>query len=413
MISHGHPIAPTPSAILAQYVADADVYPPHLFATVRSASAGFVIGNVVAVLAAITFCRFPIAERLFRGVNITFSAIDAAVDPATLYAVSYKRQGVTMVTALDRSQRVLESRRKFHPPFALDESLCLYSPQDNVEALEHPRVRDGFDFIEGRYRPDLPDSRRTVLLMLPCAKTKPYVLSLEHMCIDAALRQAGFAPVGRSNLASELEKAVPPEFPCDVIVLGPLRNSDGLVIHRAVISEPLAFVPYEHMLTYEDKGSPACAYDDPGVFENRGNAVSPWRADFSGEAVGKRRWRWGVRQRAAYVAMYNAMAKRLAAVLTKLAPLYDERIAWVAPGLTHRSFALAKEERRAHRVPTSNAVGDARLKLTGANDLLALEDRVRVSADGCSMRRCAGAARRAARPRRLARRRRRDAACLA
>lgn len=51
-----------------------------------------------------------------------------------------------MVTTEDRAQRLRESMAKIRPPFALDLSLCLYSPQENVEALEHPRVRDWFDF---------------------------------------------------------------------------------------------------------------------------------------------------------------------------------------------------------------------------------------------------------------------------
>ena len=50
-------------------------------------------------------------------------------------------------------------------------------------------------------------------------------------------------------------------------------------IASALISEPLALVPYEHIANYEGRPSPACAYDDPGLFENRGNAVSPWRSD--------------------------------------------------------------------------------------------------------------------------------------
>jgi len=53
---------------------------------------------------------------------------------------------LSMVTTEDRAQRLRESMAKIRPPFALDLSLCLYSPQENVEALEHPRVRDWFDF---------------------------------------------------------------------------------------------------------------------------------------------------------------------------------------------------------------------------------------------------------------------------
>ena len=47
-----------------------------------------------------------------------------------------------MVTVANRAQRVVESAQKIESPFALDETLCLYSPQDNVDALDHPRIAD-------------------------------------------------------------------------------------------------------------------------------------------------------------------------------------------------------------------------------------------------------------------------------
>jgi len=293
-----------------------------------------------------------------------------------------------MVNVLDRTQRVLESRQKIHPLFKLDESLCLYSPQDNIDSLEHPRVRDWFGFIGGRYRPDLPEGRRHLLLMLPCTKTKPYPLSLEHLRINTALFQAGFAPVKNSNVPRELSAAVPPEFSSDVLNLAPLRDSRGTVVHRAVISEPLAFVPYEHVLEFEGKESPAIAYDDPGLFENRGNAVSPWRKDFSGVAVSKTRWHWGDEERRAYVAMHNAMSEKLVEVIIRLAGFYDARIAWVAPGLTHRSFVVSADERSANKVPVTRLVGGERLKLIGANDHVPAELRI-----GClpTLEQCANA----------------------
>ena len=47
-----------------------------------------------------------------------------------------------MVAVTDRALRIRESREKICSPFELDETLCLYSPQDNVDALAHPRVVD-------------------------------------------------------------------------------------------------------------------------------------------------------------------------------------------------------------------------------------------------------------------------------
>lgn len=69
----------TPGAILAQYWTDADLYAAHLLATIRSASIGFLIGNLVAIAAAILFCRLPVLENLFRGVNIALFAMPAIV----------------------------------------------------------------------------------------------------------------------------------------------------------------------------------------------------------------------------------------------------------------------------------------------------------------------------------------------
>ena len=72
-------ILSTPSAILVQFWHDADLYRLHVEATVRSASIGFVCGNAAAILAALIFCRFPLLESLFRGVNIALFAIPPIV----------------------------------------------------------------------------------------------------------------------------------------------------------------------------------------------------------------------------------------------------------------------------------------------------------------------------------------------
>ena len=63
-----------------------------------------------------------------------------------------------MVTVEDRSRRVLESKLKIESPFELDETLCLYSPQDNVDALTHPRIAEWLDYIQNDYEPELPEA---------------------------------------------------------------------------------------------------------------------------------------------------------------------------------------------------------------------------------------------------------------
>ena len=73
-------------------------------------------------------------------------------------------------------------------------------------------------------------------------------------------------------------------FRPDVLSIAPLRRGNT-VIHRAVMSEPLVFVPYEYVFEFGNQQSPACSYDDPGLFEGRGNAVSPWRKDFTGVSI--------------------------------------------------------------------------------------------------------------------------------
>jgi hypothetical protein len=277
-----------------------------------------------------------------------------------------------MVSVQDRTLRVAESRQKILKPFELDETLCLYSPQDNVDSLNHPRIVAWNDFIDHQYEPSLPDARRRIMLFVPCTKTKPYPFSLEHLHINHALLSAGFSPSATLYPPETLVRELPDGFSREAVNLSPLVHVDGTVVHRFVISEPLACVPYEHIISYNSINSPSCAYDDPGLFENRGNAVSPWRADFTATAVSPTRWRWGEEERRAYVIMHNVMAERLATVVLRLARFYDGQIAWVAPGLTHRSFVVGKDERKANNVPVSKRVGTAAMPLVGANDRLPL-----------------------------------------
>jgi len=63
-------------------------------------------------------------------------------------------------------------------------------------------------------------------------------------------------------------------------------------------------------------------------------------------------------------------------MLARIGRLYTDRIAWVAPGLTHRSFVLGRDERAANKIVASRQVGSERLGLVGANDLLPAELRI-------------------------------------
>ena len=65
------------------------------------------------------------------------------------------------------------------------------------------------------------------------------------------------------------------------------------------------------------------------------------------------------------------MSEAMAATISRVRPAnYSDILSWVAPGLTHRSFILARGQRAANNVPSSRQVGTARLDLVGANDLL-------------------------------------------
>ncbi len=274
------------------------------------------------------------------------------------------------VSVTNRAERLKESARKIESPFMLDESLCLYSPQENVAALEHPRIREWIAFITTAYRPVLPKSRRRVLLFMPCTKTKPYPASTEHQSINQYLFDAGFVPVGSHALPDELLPLLLPGIGAHALNLSLLSDGKGTVIHRMVISEPLGIVPYEHIAEFAGKASPAAAYDDPGLFEHRGNAVSPWLSNNTAVQVSPTRWKWGDEERRHYVLMHNAMAETIAATIARIGELYTDRISWVSPGLTHRSFVVGREQRAAHQVVATRRVGERRLELVGANDLL-------------------------------------------
>ncbi|MEW5422914.1 hypothetical protein [Amorphus sp. 3PC139-8] len=275
-----------------------------------------------------------------------------------------------MITVDDRARRIRESAHKIQKPFELDETLCLYSPQDNVDSLAHPRIAEWLEFVETKYEPDLPEAERRVLLFLPCTKTKPYPFSSEHQAINKRLLAEGFRPTGELSLPPELVDRLGDDMPKDVLNLAILSDGKGTIIHRMIISEPMAVVPYEHIVSFNGKASPATAYDDPGLFENRGNAVSPWRADSTAEQISASRWRWGPEEKRAYVAMHNAMAEGIAKVVGRIGERYTDIVSWVAPGLTHRSFVLAKGERSANKVAARRKVGDEFLALAGANDTL-------------------------------------------
>jgi ABC-type nitrate/sulfonate/bicarbonate transport system permease component len=73
LIAHG--ALPSPSDIVLQWWQDREVYPPHIAATLWPASIGFLLGNAIAIAAAIAFILAPTLERLMRGFNVAVFAI--------------------------------------------------------------------------------------------------------------------------------------------------------------------------------------------------------------------------------------------------------------------------------------------------------------------------------------------------
>ncbi len=73
----GQGALPAPSAVLQHLWVDRADYPAHVWGTVRTAFAGFVIGNLIAVAFGLLFVWSRSAGRIMSGVNITLFAMPA------------------------------------------------------------------------------------------------------------------------------------------------------------------------------------------------------------------------------------------------------------------------------------------------------------------------------------------------
>lgn len=268
---------------------------------------------------------------------------------------------------MQREERVRLSSGNPIPPYTTDPALTFYCPQENVAAFDEPRIRALWDEMRLNYAPPaLADAATTSLLLLPCTKIKPYLLSDEHRHVNRYLIETlGFAPVGESDAPADIYAALPAGFPPEVLHNGLLRKGDRL-IHRMVISEPMGIVPYEYVYHWRDTLSIVSRYDDPGLFEHRGTAGCPWRADSTVTPLENNRYRWGLNEYAAYTEAHNRLTEQMTAVLRRLRPFYRSIFAYVAPEITHRSFindAVAKaEEGMKTRITPDQA------PLSGVND---------------------------------------------
>ncbi|MCP4381401.1 MAG: ABC transporter permease subunit [Hyphomicrobiales bacterium] len=79
---------PAPTDILIRFWQEQSDYWPHIGATVETALIGFIAGNIIAIAAAILFVRWPLTERLARGVNIAIFALPPiAIVPVLVLAL--------------------------------------------------------------------------------------------------------------------------------------------------------------------------------------------------------------------------------------------------------------------------------------------------------------------------------------
>ena len=268
-----------------------------------------------------------------------------------------------------RENRLHESSIKIRPPFKIDSSLCIYSPQENVDSLKHPKIKDWLKFIKNEWTPSLiPKGTKRLALIIPCTKYKPYITSREHKAINSALLSDGWKASGNSEAPQEFEKLREKADDPDIFHEGYLRK-ENLILERIVISEPLGLVPYQFIYFWNGMQSPATSYDDPGLFESRGTSVSPYRADSTAVKAKGGKWKWGNMERSSYADMHNYLVEVIASSLKRVRNHYDGITAWVSPGLTHRSFLASKNIRLEEGISSSRKIEGGRKKLYGVLDL--------------------------------------------
>ncbi len=263
----------------------------------------------------------------------------------------------------DREALVELARGKPTPPYTLDEQLTFFCPQENLEALSLPIVREFHEWVTSDHIPVEGDEPK-ILLLLPCEKEKPYSLSPEHRAVSLALAGAEFKPTDRGDWPEELK---------GLGSLAELSNaplSDGrLRVDRAVISEPFGIVPYEAIYKWRGMPTPCARYDDPGLFEHRGIGAI-WRSDCTSTVNSSGSYSWGDSERRAYVEVHNRLADLIRKVLERLAEEYEAILAYVGHTLTHRTFLADDAQRRDAGIPRQRRFDGRNGRLVGVNDLV-------------------------------------------
>ncbi|WP_419918050.1 hypothetical protein [Candidatus Poriferisocius sp.] len=265
-----------------------------------------------------------------------------------------------------KKDRFADSAAKIKPPFEIDPTMLFYSPQENVDAFEHPRIAPYLRWIAQKWQP--PTDGPRLALIIPCTKSKPYPTSREHRSINRALLRAGWVPDGTGKPPEALYSTLDSGDDPRLLDSGAMFRN-GIALDRIVISEPLALVPYTHVYTWQNGPSPASAYDDPGLFESRGTSVSPWRDDHTATQNASGKWTWGPAEREAYVQAHNTLVGFIHETLARVSHHYTAIGAWTSPGLTHRSFLINSAQRRAEGLPMSRRGASGPVTLRGVCDL--------------------------------------------
>ena len=279
------------------------------------------------------------------------------------------RVGRSVVTFAEptRESRLDDSRAKIHPPFRLDDSMRFYSPQENLAAFDHPRVRAWLTWIEERWQP--PETGRArIALLMPCTKQKPYAISREHRAINGALQSSGWQPIGDARavpeqLVAELDPGAtrPPrrELP------PPRRRRAGS--HRRIgAAGPRALHGDLHLA-----GRP-----EPGHLVRRPRALRVARhvgLSMARPAAPRRGGRTdgghGDPPSGTPTSMRTTACERvIGRTLARVRDRYRSIVAWVSPGLTHRSFLLDRERRQAEGLALARSGIGGRRPLRGVLD---------------------------------------------
>ena len=267
---------------------------------------------------------------------------------------------------MNKEARLADSASKIKAPFTLDPTMRFYSPQENLDAFDHPRIAPYLDWIANEWEP--PKGSPRLAVIIPCTKSKPYPTSREHRSINGALLDAGWEPDGTGGPPQELYECLDDGDDPRLLDLSTMTRN-GVSLDRIVVSEPLGLVPYSSVYSWQDGPSPASGYDCPGLFESRGTSVSPWRTDHTATQNASGKWSWGPVERESYVAAHNILVDVIHSTLTRVRDRYVGIAAWTSPGLTHRSFMMGEDQRRVEGLPLSRRGTVGPCALRGVLDL--------------------------------------------